>query len=66
MVRCVFWLLIAVSMASPGCGRSDAPSPAVPAPDNLNANGIRYDLPISGSDMDRAIEFLKAVKPDGL
>jgi hypothetical protein len=32
----------------------------------MNANGVRYDLPLSGSDMDRASEFLKAVRPNGL
>jgi tetratricopeptide (TPR) repeat protein len=32
----------------------------------LNANGVRYDLPLTGTDSARGAEFLRAVRPNGL
>jgi hypothetical protein len=60
------FLLVALTA---GCGRGDSSAtpttPTTPA-DNLQANGIRYDLPLTGSSMDRATEFLRAVRADGI
>ncbi len=66
MNRAATGLLMAIAVALPGCGRGDAPVSSSPAKDDLQAYGIRYDLPIAGEGMDRSNEFLRAVKPDGV
>jgi hypothetical protein len=66
MNRGAVWLLLAAPLPATGCGRPDAPSSAAPAADHFSANGVRYDLPLAGSDAERAAAFLRAVKPDGL
>jgi hypothetical protein len=57
-------LLLAV-LAS-GCSHGDSSTPASAPVDHLQANGIRYDLPLTGSNADRTREFLQAVRAGGL
>jgi hypothetical protein len=65
MHHSLFRLVLFLAVALIGCKRSDQPSPSDP-PDNLNVNGVRYELPLTGSDLDRATGFLQAVQPNGL
>lgn len=65
--------LLLLAILTAGCGRGDTPASSSAPPndrnataDSLNVNGVRYELPQTGSDMDRATEFLKAVRADGV
>jgi hypothetical protein len=58
------FLLLAVLI--PACARSGSPVPPPAPADDLQAHGVRYDLPLTGSDVDRASEFLRAVRADGI
>jgi hypothetical protein len=60
----LWFFLLAVLLT--GCRRGDPPVPQPGSADDLKAHGVRYDLPLKGSDTDRATEFLRAVRPDGI
>jgi hypothetical protein len=66
MRRSLFGLVLVLAVAPAGCGGRSTPSPPAAAPDSLNAHGVRYELPLTGSDTERAAEFLRAVRPNGL
>jgi hypothetical protein len=66
MTRSLLWLVLVLALTPAGCGGRSTTSAPAARPDSLNANGVRYELPLTGGDSERAAEFLRAVRPNGL
>ena len=67
MMRAIASRFLLLAVLALGCSRGDSTSRQTTPVDDLQAHGVRYDLPLTGSSIsDRATEFLRAVRADGI